>query len=135
MSRWLLFTLGWLCVGLGIMGYLLPMMPGTVFMLLAAWCFSRSSQRFHQWLRGHRWFGASVCCWEDYRSIPKGVRPKALVVLWVGLVVSCMVAANLTITLLLVLIGVCISAFLWRLPVVDQWPLEPEKPSEPPKQY
>lgn len=49
-ARWLWFALGWLCVAVGGVGVVVPGLPTTVFFILAAACFSRSSPRFERWV-------------------------------------------------------------------------------------
>jgi len=63
--RPVLLALGWVCVALGLTGVLIPGMPTTVFLLIAAWCFLRSSPRAHQWLLNHPVLGPYV---RDYLS-------------------------------------------------------------------
>jgi uncharacterized protein len=72
--RILYFALGWSFFGLGVAGALLPGLPTTVFMLLAAWAFSKSSPRFERWLLEHRWFGASIRRWRAHRVVPARVK-------------------------------------------------------------
>jgi hypothetical protein len=76
--RQALLVLGWVCVGLGVAGIFLPVMPTTVFLLIAAWAFSRSSHRFHRWLYEHPRLGRSIRDWHAHRVIP--VRAKLLAV-------------------------------------------------------
>jgi uncharacterized protein len=68
--RLFMLALGILCTGLGIVGIILPVMPGTVFLLIAAWAFSRSSERLHLWLYHHPRFGRTIRNWHQYRAIP-----------------------------------------------------------------
>lgn len=73
-SRWprpLLFAAGWVFTALGIIGLMLPIMPGTVFLILAAWCFSRSSPRFEAWLLGHPRLGPHVVRWRATGAIAR----------------------------------------------------------------
>ncbi len=56
--------------GLGIVGALLPVMPTTVFLILAAFCFGRSSPRLEAWLLDHPRFGAPLRAWREERAIP-----------------------------------------------------------------
>ncbi|NNG12825.1 MAG: YbaN family protein, partial [Halobacteria archaeon] len=56
--------------GLGAVGTVVPGLPTTPFMLLALWAFSKSSQRFHDWLYTHRVFGPPLQQWRSHRVIP-----------------------------------------------------------------
>lgn len=63
-------TLGWFFVSLGVIGAFLPVMPTTPFMLLALWAFAKSSERFHDWLYYHPYFGPPLQQWKEHRVIP-----------------------------------------------------------------
>lgn len=86
-KRWGWFTLGWVMVALGFVGLLLPVMPTTIFLILAAGCFSHSSPRFEQWLLDHRWFGTSIRRWRERRAIPLKAKIVAIVSMAGGYVV------------------------------------------------
>lgn len=66
----LYLILGWVFFGIGIVGAFLPVLPTTPFMILALWMFSKSSERFHQWLYHHRIFGPPLQQWDEHRVIP-----------------------------------------------------------------
>ncbi len=76
MQRILLLSLGWLAVVLGTLGVVLPLLPTTPFILLAAWCFARSSPRFHHWLLYRSWFGGYLRHWQKHRAMPPGAKPR-----------------------------------------------------------
>lgn len=69
----ILFILGWISVVLGVIGALLPIVPTTPFLILAAYLFSKSSPRVHSWLTSLPYFGDAIIDWETNRVI----RPKA----------------------------------------------------------
>lgn len=72
--RLVYFALGWLFFGLGLLGAVLPVLPTTPFMLLAAWGFSRSSRRFERWLLQHPWFGPPIVRFRAHRVVPQRVK-------------------------------------------------------------
>ncbi|HEV7335706.1 MAG TPA: YbaN family protein [Bosea sp. (in: a-proteobacteria)] len=69
--RRLYFAAGWLLTGIGVIGVVLPLMPGTIFLIAAAWCFSRSSPRFEAWLVGHPKLGPQVLAWRRTGAIAR----------------------------------------------------------------
>ncbi|MET3352707.1 UNVERIFIED_ORG: uncharacterized membrane protein YbaN (DUF454 family) [Xanthobacter viscosus] len=74
----LLFAAGLVFLVIGAIGMVVPMLPGTVFLILAAWCFTRSSPRFEAWLLNHRYLGPGVVRWRDTGAIPPLVKLFAL---------------------------------------------------------
>jgi len=77
-KRWGWFAFGWLMVLLGFIGLLLPVMPTTIFLILAAGCFSHSSPRFEAWLLDHRWFGPPIRRWRARGAIPRRAKIVAI---------------------------------------------------------
>lgn len=76
--RKLLFAGGIVFLVVGAIGMVVPMLPGTVFLILSAWCFARSSPRFEAWLLNHRWLGPGVVRWRETGAIPPLVKLLAL---------------------------------------------------------
>ena len=74
LRRPLLFAAGWCFTLLGAIGLVLPLMPGTVFLILAAWCFSRSSPRVEAWLVGQPRRGPHVRRWRETGTIARRVK-------------------------------------------------------------
>lgn len=69
-KRALFIGLGWLFFALGVVGVFLPVMPTTVFMIMALWAFANGSKRLHTWLYSHHKFGPSLQQWDKHRVIP-----------------------------------------------------------------
>ncbi|MEM6323557.1 MAG: YbaN family protein [Pseudomonadota bacterium] len=63
--------LGWLCVGLGLLGVPLPGLPTVPFMILAAAFFAKGSPRARAWLMGHETFGPHIAQWEQHGAISR----------------------------------------------------------------
>jgi uncharacterized protein len=72
--RYAYIGLGTLCVGLGVLGAFLPVMPTTVFLLIAVWAYSKSSRRLERWMREHPRMGPRILEWRAHRTIPLPVK-------------------------------------------------------------
>ncbi|MBT8041689.1 MAG: YbaN family protein [Kiritimatiellales bacterium] len=69
-SRWLWLGAGFLLTGLAGAGVILPLLPTTPLLLLAAACFANSSEKWHRWLLEHNLFGPIIRNWQENRCIP-----------------------------------------------------------------
>jgi len=115
-KRILLLIAGVLSLVVGIIGAFLPLLPTVPLVLLAAYCFARSSEKLHQWLVHHRYFGPIIGSFQSGQGIPKKVKYRSIVILWLSMAFSCWIVARLWLCLMLLTIGVCVSIYLWRLP-------------------
>jgi uncharacterized membrane protein YbaN (DUF454 family) len=108
-KRKLLIGAGTLSTGLGIIGIFVPILPTTPFLLLAAACYMRSSERFYRWLISNRIFGAYVRNYVEGRGIPIKIKILTILLLWltIGLTVTFGVQNTIVrIVLICVAIGV-----------------------------
>lgn len=120
MTRWLIMSLGWLAVVLATLGVVLPLLPTTPFLLLAAWCFARSSPRFHHWLLYRSWFGSYLRHWQQHRALPAGAKWKALLLIIVTFAVSLWLVKVWWVRGVLLVILAVLLAFMLRMPVIDR---------------
>ncbi|MBX3040413.1 MAG: YbaN family protein [Bdellovibrionaceae bacterium] len=84
-KKMLLFLLGWLSLITGIIGIFVPLLPTTVFILIAAWCFMRSSDRFHDWMLNHPVFGPMVINWRRSGAIPPKAKALATMMILISM--------------------------------------------------
>ncbi|RED52499.1 YbaN family protein [Aestuariispira insulae] len=68
--RLVYLLIGFIAVGLAFVGILLPIMPTVPFLIVALWAFSKSSEKFHNWLYSHKSFGPILRDWDQYRVVP-----------------------------------------------------------------
>lgn len=87
-------VLGWVCVGLGFVGAFLPGLPTTVFLIIALWAFSKSSDRLRWWLWCHPKFGATLRAWHMHRVIPPPAKAAAVVMMMVSVAIVAVSASS-----------------------------------------
>ncbi len=78
------FCLGWLMLALGIVGAFVPLMPTTIFLIIASWFFARSSPRLDAWLMSHPRFGPALRAWNTAGAIPRNAKIMACLGMTVG---------------------------------------------------
>lgn len=116
--RWLLFIVGWGCVVMGAIGVVLPVLPTTPFLLLAAACFDRSSPRFHRWLLSTKLFGPLIENWQRERYIEKRSKRVALVVVAVTFSSSILIVEPVALKWMLVGFWATCTFFIGRLSTI-----------------
>jgi len=109
----ILIFFGTVCVGLGFLGIFLPLMPTTVFLLMAAYCYSRSSDRFYNWLLNNRWLGNYIKNYRSGHGISIRQKATTIAVLWASIGFSIwFVAGSFWLTLLLAAIAIGVTIHL-----------------------
>jgi hypothetical protein len=117
--RLLMIVGGCLCVLLGVIGLFVPMMPGAVFLIIAAWLFARSSERFHQWLITHKRLGPIVNAWQSGRGFERALRRRILLLMWASMLLSSALIGKIWVAVLLATCGICTTAYILKQPVYD----------------
>ena len=84
-GRWSLMAVGTLAVTLGVIGIFVPILPTTPFLLLAAFCYARSSERFYRWLLTNRWFGSYLRNYREGRGMALRDKLLTLTALWLAI--------------------------------------------------
>ena len=90
MLRMFWMAAGWSSFGLGFAGAFLPLLPTVPFMLLAAFCFARGSERVHDWLVTHPRFGPAIQDWSEHRAISRDAKRWAMAAIGASFVISFM---------------------------------------------
>jgi uncharacterized membrane protein YbaN (DUF454 family) len=109
----ILIFAGTVCVALGVLGMFLPLLPTTVFLLMAAYCYSRSSERFHTWLLNNRLFGGYIKNYQSGKGISLRQKITTTTFLWISIGFSIWIfAASFWITLLLLAIAIGVTLHL-----------------------
>ncbi len=118
--RAFLLVVGILSLGLGILGIILPLLPTTPLLLLAAYCFARSSERFYHWLLNNRWFGEYIKNYREGRGMPLREKILTLTVLWLTIGFAALfVAPAWWIRLILLAVACGVTIHLLRIKTHD----------------
>ena len=110
------FALGVTATGLAVLGAVLPLLPTTPFLLVAAWAFARSSPRLEAWLVDHARFGPLIADWRREGAVSRRVKRLSALVMLATLVFGALVGLSVAILALQAAIFAAVSLFLWTRP-------------------
>ena len=114
-KKYLLILAGSISLVLGIIGIVIPVLPTTPFLLLASFCYLRSSKRLYDWMLNNRFFGPYIYNYLTYRAIKRSVKVVTLILLWLALAVSIVLVSNVYLRIFLVAVGVGVSIHVLSL--------------------
>jgi len=122
--RTLWLIAGTICVVLGAIGIVLPILPTTPFLLAAAACYYKSSPRMHRWLLNNKWFGEYIRNYQEGKGLTIKTKITALTVLWITIVFSTVFMLNrllpaqlvLPMQLIMIAVAIAVSTHILRLP-------------------
>jgi uncharacterized protein len=117
LTRYILIAAGSISLALGMIGIFVPVLPTTPFLLLAAACYLRSSQKFYDWLLNNRYFGSYIRNYLEGRGMPLAVKIYTIAFLWIAIGISAFFLYRemvLVIILALVAVGVTLHIALLK---------------------
>lgn len=109
MLKWI----GLLCVGLGTIGIFLPVLPTTPFLLLALYCFAKSSKTWHDWLVNNKLLGKYLRVYTNNEGLTTTAKVRAIVLMWLVMGSTIIFFVNpIWLKILLTIIGICVTIHL-----------------------
>ncbi|MEM1383912.1 MAG: YbaN family protein [Pseudomonadota bacterium] len=114
--RLIWITAGFLALALGVAGAVLPLMPTVPFLLLAAFCFARGSERLHAWLTGHPRFGPAIRDWQAHGAIRPAAKRLAMLSILATFGLSLIAGASATVLAIQAVVLGCVTVFILTRP-------------------
>ncbi|MBW2471643.1 MAG: YbaN family protein [Deltaproteobacteria bacterium] len=110
-----ILAVGFIATGLAVIGIFLPLLPTVPLLLLAAACFARSSERFHNWLLNHQKLGPMIHCYLNGQGVPLRAKITAIGLIWFSISISVFFINPFWLKFLLVFIGFSVTLYLLSL--------------------
>jgi uncharacterized protein len=120
LTRYVLISCGVILVIIGLIGIIVPGLPTTIFLILAAACFAESSPRLHQKLLEHPWFGPIIDNWQKNKSIPLRAKQLAILMIVLSYLYTWYSVESLAFRLLIAAMLFVVVIYLLRLPLSEE---------------
>jgi len=108
-KKLVLNLLGCICIVLGAIGIVMPGLPTTPFVILAAACFSKSNPKVYQWLRKNRYFGPYIEHYRTKQGVEKKLKIVSIIFVWLSLAVSMAILQTIWAFIFFPIMGACVS--------------------------
>lgn len=114
--RWIYTFLGLLCVGLALLGVVLPLLPTVPFLLLATFFFARSSEKLHSWLIEHQTFGPMIRDWQENGAIRPSAKKAATLSIAAVFLISLLLSVPSHVLGIQAIVLGAVLIFIWSRP-------------------
>lgn len=115
-KKYLYMTLGFACVGMAYVGLIVPGIPFSIFLVMAAWAFAKSSERMHAWLYNHPWFGRFLTNWTEKKVFPQRAKYLMIVVMSTSLLFLWFTTENIKAVMWSGGFMLLVALWAWRYP-------------------
>ena len=114
--RYIWITFGLIALGLGALGVILPLLPTVPFLLLAAFCFARGSEKLHRWMMDHRTLGPPIKDWQEKGAINRKAKLIATASVIAVFTLSWIMNVKMTVLVIQAVTLSCVMLFIWTRP-------------------
>ena len=108
--------LGFLSLGMAYVGVITPGIPYSIFVVFAAYCFSKGSERMHRWIYDHKIFGPFLTNWNTKRVFPQKMKYFMLFMMSTSLVIMWLTSVPVRGIIYTALFMLCVAVWAWRFP-------------------
>lgn len=115
-KKLIFISLGFFFIGLGTIGLFIPILPTTIFIIIAAYFFAKSSEKYYNWLISNKYFGKFIKDYREGRGIPLKIKTISIFTLWATILYSVFfIVGELWLKILLIAIAIGVSLHLLTL--------------------
>ena len=115
-KKYLYMALGFVCLGMAYVGVVVPGIPFSIFLVIAAWAFAKSSKRMHDWLYNHKHFGPFLTNWVQKRVFPTKGKYAMVIVMSSSLAFLWFTTGNIKAVLWSGIFMALVAIWAWRFP-------------------